>query len=115
MTRKGSEVRVLYGPLRKCRSGRCRSFSAGLRTTRLSTEVAVTGRASTGKLDRARFERLARIIGEELRTQTCSQALVADVNVEEWRRAARLAGRRRAAARLVRDRAQQSMEALARS
>lgn len=68
-------------------------------------------------------------------TQTCSQAPVADVNVEEWRRAARLAGRRlglrvRTEVRYgyvhvraidvplpdwVRDRAQQSMEALARS
>lgn len=55
----------------------------------------MTERASTpGELDRARVERLARSIGEELRTQTYSQAPVADVNVEEWREAARLAGRR---------------------
>jgi hypothetical protein len=55
----------------------------------------VTESASTpGEWDRARVERLARTIGEELRTQTYSQAPVADVNVEEWRQAARLAGRR---------------------
>ena len=36
---------------------------------------------------------MARIIGEELRTYTYSQAPVDGVNVEEWRRAARLAGR----------------------
>ncbi len=88
-----------------------------------------------GELDRARFERLARSIGEELRTQTYSQAPVADVNVEEWRQAARLAGRRlglrvRTEVRYgyvhvraidvplpewVRARAQRSIDALARS
>ncbi len=88
-----------------------------------------------GELDRARFERLARTIGEELRTQTYSQAPASDVDVEEWRPAARLAGRRlglrvRTEARYgyvhvrtidvplpewARERAQQSMEALARS
>ena len=46
-------------------------------------------RGSTGELDRARFERLARTIGEELRTQTYSQAPLTDVDVDEWRRAAR--------------------------
>jgi len=56
----------------------------------LSTEVAVAERASTGELERARFERLARTIGEELRTQTYSQAPLLDVYVE-WRKAARLA------------------------
>jgi len=54
----------------------------------------VKERVSTGELDRARFERLARTIGEELRTQTCSQAPVGEVDVEVWRTAARLAGRR---------------------
>ncbi len=86
-------------------------------------------------MERARFERLARTISEELRTQTYSQAPVADVNVEEWRKAARLAGRRlglrvRTEIRYgyvhvraidlplpewVRERAQRSMDALARS
>jgi hypothetical protein len=95
----------------------------------------VTERVSTGELDRARFERLARTIGEELRMQTYSQALVADVNVEEWRKAARLAGRQlglrvRTEVRYgyihvraidlplpewVRERAQEAMEDLARS
>ncbi len=99
----------------------------------LSTEVAVTEPASMGELDRARFERLARTIGEDLATQTYSQAPVAEVDVEEWRRAARLVGRRlalrvRTEVRYgyvhvraidvplpdwVRERAQQSMEALA--
>ena len=95
----------------------------------------MTERASIGELERARFERLACTIGEELRTQTYSQAPVDDVNVEEWRRAARLAGRRlglrvRTEVRYghvhvraidvplpewVRERAQQSMDALAQS
>ena len=60
----------------------------------LSTEVAVTEHGSTGELNRARFERLARSIGEELRTQTYSQAPVGEINIEKWRQAARLAGRR---------------------
>ena len=92
----------------------------------------MTERTSTGELERARFERLARTIGEELRMQTYSQAPVADVNVEEWRKAARLAGRRLALRvrtevrygyvrvrtidvppEWIREQAQQSMEALA--
>jgi hypothetical protein len=55
----------------------------------------VAARSSTpDDLDRARTDRLARKIAEELRTQAYSQAAVSDVDVEEWRRAARLAGRR---------------------
>jgi hypothetical protein len=95
----------------------------------------VTERVSTGELNRARFERLARSIGEELRTQTYSQAPVGEINIEKWRQAARLAGRRlglrvRTEVRYgyvharaidvplpewVRERAQQGMESLARS
>jgi hypothetical protein len=95
----------------------------------------VTERASRGELHRARLERLARTIGEELQTQTYSQAPVDEVNVEEWRQAARLAGRRlglrvRTEVRYgyvhvraidvplpewVRERGQRSMDALARS
>jgi len=54
----------------------------------------VTERVSTGEWDRARVERLSRAIGEELRTRTYAQAPVDEVDVGEWRKAARLAGRR---------------------
>jgi hypothetical protein len=46
-------------------------------------------------MERARIERLAVTIAKDLRTQSYAQALVEEVgDVEEWRRAARLAGRR---------------------
>jgi hypothetical protein len=61
----------------------------------LSTEVAVAFRSAPGDdLSDARRERLARQIADDLRTQTYAQAMVTDVTeVEEWRAAARMAGR----------------------
>lgn len=44
-------------------------------------------------LDNARYDRLVRTLAHELSTVTCAQSPVAEVDVEEWRRAARKAGR----------------------
>ena len=55
----------------------------------------VLGAAPGDDLSDARRERLARVIAEDLKTQTYAQAMVADVeDVDEWRAAARIAGRR---------------------
>ncbi len=45
-------------------------------------------------LTAARRHRLARVIADDLKTQTYAQAMVADIeDVDEWRAAARMAGR----------------------
>jgi hypothetical protein len=50
---------------------------------------------AVASMERARIERLAVAIADDLKTRSYAQALVEDVgDVEEWRRAARLAGRR---------------------
>jgi hypothetical protein len=60
----------------------------------LSTEVAVAVRAAAGDdLSDARRDCLARVIAEDLKTQTCAQAVDEVYDVEEWRAAACKGGR----------------------
>jgi hypothetical protein len=98
MTRKGSQVRVLYGPLLKVqvRAAQSLSPSSFVRACQAFVKgVAVALRAAPGDdLHNARRQHLARVIARDLETQSYAQAMVDDVaDVDEWRAAARMAGR----------------------
>jgi hypothetical protein len=62
----------------------------------LSTEVTVAISEEPGDdLGNARRERLSRLIEEDLKAQTYAQVMATDIeDVDEWRAAARIAGRR---------------------